>query len=223
MSESVPPPPVTPPPATPPARPDRASMPNPSGYPVVFLVDPPERIARWRPFVQWILAFPHFVLQYLLSGAAGVFAVAAWVCGVVTGRVPELCLQFIALYVRYTARLWVYASFLDDRYPPFNVDLEVHDRGEYAGCWLEVEDPPEERRRVTILFRAVLAIPHMVITWFLSLALLLVMLVAALAVLVLGRWPAGLRSWVVGVQRWYLRYTGYAYLLTDEYPPFSFS
>ena len=42
-----------------------------------------------------------------------------------------------------------------------------------------------------------------------------------MAVLVSGRWPEGLRDFVVGYLRWSYRLSGYALLLTDEYPPFS--
>ena len=38
-----------------------------------------------------------------------------------------------------------------------------------------------------------------------------------------GRWPAGLREFVLNVYRWYLRVQTYFLLLTDEYPPFQLS
>jgi hypothetical protein len=40
-------------------------------------------------------------------------------------------------------------------------------------------------------------------------------------VLFTGRWPDGLRTFVVGVIRWATRVNAYFLLLTDEYPPFS--
>ena len=42
------------------------------------------------------------------------------------------------------------------------------------------------------------------------------------AVLFTGRWPEGMRSFVLNVLRWYLRVSTYFLLLTDEYPPFAF-
>jgi Domain of unknown function (DUF4389) len=40
-------------------------------------------------------------------------------------------------------------------------------------------------------------------------------------VLFTGRWPEGLRSFVVGVIRWGTRVSAYFLLLTDKHPPFS--
>ena len=46
--------------------------------------------------------------------------------------------------------------------------------------------------------------------------------IAWLAILITGRYPQTLFNYVVGVGRWSLRVSAYAFLLvTDEYPPFS--
>ncbi len=45
--------------------------------------------------------------------------------------------------------------------------------------------------------------------------------VAWFAVLFTGRWPEGMRNFVVGFFRWSTRVNAYYYLLTDVYPPFS--
>jgi hypothetical protein len=40
------------------------------------------------------------------------------------------------------------------------------------------------------------------------------------AVLFTGRWPEGMRDFVLNVWRWVLRVEVYFLLLADEYPPF---
>lgn len=41
------------------------------------------------------------------------------------------------------------------------------------------------------------------------------------AAIVTGTWPPSLRAWVMSAQRVGLRFKAYAYLLTDQYPPFT--
>jgi hypothetical protein len=49
-------------------------------------------------------------------------------------------------------------------------------------------------------------------------------ILAWFAILVTGQYPRALFDFMVGVGRWWLRVTAYAFLLvTDRYPPFSLS
>ena len=77
-----------------------------------------------------------------------------------------------------------------------------------------------DRNRVTVGFRLILVIPHVIVLVLLGIAAAVVVLIAFFAVLFTGRWPEGLREFVLNVQRWYLRVQTYFLLLTDEYPPF---
>jgi len=49
----------------------------------------------------------------------------------------------------------------------------------------------------------------------------IVLLIAFFAVLFTGKWPEGLRNYVIGVARLAYRMNVYAYLMTDVYPGFS--
>jgi hypothetical protein len=67
-----------------------------------------------------------------------------------------------------------------------------------------------------------LAIPHLFILFFLGFAAAFCVFLAWFAILFTGRYPRSLFDFVVGVFRWSLRVTAYAFLLTtDRYPPFS--
>jgi Domain of unknown function (DUF4389) len=79
----------------------------------------------------------------------------------------------------------------------------------------------ENRNRLTVGFRIILVIPQAIVLAILVVAAFVALVIAFFAVLFTGRWPAGLRSFVVGVMRWGTRVSAYFLLLTDKYPPFS--
>ncbi|HEY5579283.1 MAG TPA: DUF4389 domain-containing protein, partial [Acidimicrobiia bacterium] len=66
-----------------------------------------------------------------------------------------------------------------------------------------------------------LAIPHYVVLTFLTLAAVVVVIIAWFAILFTGRYPRGLFGFVEGVIGWFNRVLAYALILvTDAYPPF---
>jgi hypothetical protein len=79
---------------------------------------------------------------------------------------------------------------------------------------------PAEQRRLTVLVRIILAIPHMIVLWVLGIAAEVVALICWFAALFSGRLPDGLAEFQVGYLRWATRFYAYLLLLTDVYPPF---
>ena len=192
-----------------------------SAYPVTYEVDDPGPIDRWRPFVQWFLAIPHLVVLYVLGIVSNVLAFVSWFAILFTGKLPEALAGWQFLYLRYTNRTYAYADFLREEYPPFTFEMLADDPGDYPGVQTEVAPEYEDRNRLTVAFRFILVIPHVVCLLFLGLAAWVAMIIGAFAILFTGSWPEGLRTFVVGVWRWSTRVNGYHLLLVDEYPPFS--
>ena len=91
---------------------------------------------------------------------------------------------------------------------------------------LEVDYPESPSRVLALLgviffLKALLLIPHLIVISILGLIATVVIWIGYLAVLITGSYPAGLFSFVLGVQRWGYRTNGWFAGFTDRYPPFS--
>jgi Domain of unknown function (DUF4389) len=190
-----------------------------SRYPIDLGLSVPDRIARWRPLVQWILAIPLFIVVYVLAIVAEVCAFLGWFVALFTGRLPDGLGTLIAGYFRYYWRAVSYSWFLRDTYPPFGLAMGYQDPGGDA-AWFEVR-PPEKLSRLAVLFRITLVIPQLIALFFLSIALYVAGIIAFFVVIFTARWPRGLSDFVVGVNRWIFRVNAWFYLLADPYPPFA--
>jgi hypothetical protein len=190
-------------------------------YPAGFTFDPPEKIANWRPLVQWFLAIPHFAVLYGLRIVSQAVGLISWVLILFTGKLPDGLANIQAMYFRYNLRTSFYAAFLVEEYPPFTFAATPADPGDVPRLRIDFRPELENRNRVTVGFRIFLVIPHFIVLFFLYIAAVIVLLIAFFAVLFTGRWPAGMRDFVLGVSRWSLRVQAYFALLTDVYPPFS--
>ncbi|MGH2952207.1 MAG: DUF4389 domain-containing protein [Solirubrobacterales bacterium] len=85
---------------------------------------------------------------------------------------------------------------------------------------VEAERQPEYNRFLPLV-KWLLAVPHYIVLFFLIIGVLFAKIAAFFAVLITGRYPEGIFSFVSGVLGWSWNVTAYVYLLTDRYPPFS--
>ncbi|MFH1140494.1 MAG: DUF4389 domain-containing protein [Chloroflexota bacterium] len=88
-------------------------------------------------------------------------------------------------------------------------------------------DYPERSSRplalLGLLFwpKAVLLVPHIVLLFFLNIAVFIAVVIGYVVVLFTGKYPRGMFDLVVGVTRWQTRMTLWLSGTTDKYPPFS--
>ena len=187
-----------------------------AGYPVEFDVEYPERLSRWKIFLKWLFAIPHFIIVLILINVAGILQFIAFFAILFTKKWPRGLFDFTVQIYRWAANVTAYALFLlRDEYPPFSGDS-----GEYPVI-LEVEYN-ENLSRWQIFVKWLLAIPHYIVLLVLFVAVNVTVFIAFFAILFTGRYPRGLFDFAVGTMRWYVRVNAYAHwLMTDRYPPFS--
>jgi len=188
------------------------------GYPgsdplMSFDIEYPESLSRWKLFVKWLLAIPHFVVLWLLSWAFIVVACIAWFAILITGRFPRGLWDFMLFYMRWSARVTTYATtYQRDEYPPFGdapypvrLDLEY----------------PVSLSRWKIFLKWLFIIPNVFVLSFVGFAAGIAVIIAWVAILLTGKYPRGLFDFVTGTYRWAHRAGAYFFLMTDRYPPFS--
>jgi hypothetical protein len=203
-------------------------------------LDPPLSRGLW--LVKWLLLIPHVFVLAILWFVLWPVTVIAFVAILVTGRYPRPLFDYTAGVLRWSWRVsyYGYSALGTDRYPPF----ALRDIPDYPAR-LEIPYPRRLSRGLALVKWWLLALPHYavvaaftggsytvyqtaanggqeqaVLSYGVPGLLAALVLFAAVALLFTARYPAGLFAFVVGMDRWILRVAAYAFLLTDEYPPF---
>jgi hypothetical protein len=189
-------------------------------YPLNGEVIADARVARWRPLLNWVLVIPSYLWLMVLGFGAAVVSFLGWFTILFTGRLPESFGNYLVAVLRYRWRVTAFLYGFTDRHPGLAVVAGYVDPGDHPALLYSAR--PAVRRRITVAFRALLVIPQLVVLYFVNLAAAAVLVIGWFAVLVTGRWPEGLREFVIGWMRWTYRVYGYAWLIVDEYPPFGF-
>jgi hypothetical protein len=190
--------------------------------PVRVELTAPREMARWRPLVNWILVIPQALVSGALNGLREVLTLIAFFTVLFTETIPRPIFDVIVWTWRYQWRVLSYAAFMREAYPPFDfLSMASTDPGGDAAT-LSIRYP-ERLNRWAPLYKWFLAIPHYVVLFVLTVGAVAAGIGAALAVLVEGRYPQGIRDYIVGVFAYYVRVSAYVLFLTDEYPPFTLS
>ena len=184
-----------------------------------FVVDSPHEVARWRPLVHWLLFVPHGIILYGLRSFACVVALMYWLVFVFTGRLDRNLYGVLALYERYSARATAFLFGFSEQSPPFDFRAGGADNEAYTPVTLDLPEPAETAPR-SRAFNVLLAVPHYVVLAVRAVAAVVVAVLAWFAVLFTGRWPVGMRRYLVRVNNYHYRVWLYATMVHGGYPAF---
>ncbi len=202
-----------------------------ASYPAILSVDYPDRaLNRLTTFFRLFVVIPIAIILGMIIGsttgtsgeglnfqyASGGLVVLPVVLMLLFRRkYPRWWFDWNLALTRFIVRIEAYVFLLTDVYPSTDEEQSVHIEIPYP-------DAGQELNRWLPLVKWFLAIPHYIILFFLSIASWIVVIIAWFAILFTGRYPRSMFDFVVGVMRWGLRVTAYAFLLTtDRYPLFN--
>jgi hypothetical protein len=221
------------------------------GYPVDVEVPPLERQSRWKTLFRLVLALPALILASVLVGAPGgggggrnttgggaeqadwdaggftavglVFAIAflAWFVCVVRGRMPGGFRDLVAYALRYNAQTLAYLLLVTDRYPNSDPgDPPASGPPKEPAVRIRIADDLR-RSRLTVFFRLLLFLPHLV--WYLlwTIAVFFAVLAGWFATLVLGRLPQAFHRFVAAYVRYQAHIWAYVFIIANPFPGFT--
>jgi Domain of unknown function (DUF4389) len=222
-----------------------------TGYPIDIEIDPPERQSRWSGGFRLLLAIPAIVLastlgsglffgsssssagttsgsdEYAASsgvsflGVAAAAAFLAWFAIVALGRAPRGLRDLTAYALGYGAQACGYLFLLTGRYPTSDPALaeEYSELPEHPVPIVVTDDL--ERPRLTVVFRLLLAIPHLVwlLLWFFP--VWFATIAAWFAALFTGRVPSALHRFIAAYVRYATHVFAFLFLVGRRFPGFT--
>jgi uncharacterized protein DUF4389 len=220
------------------------------GYPVDLEIDPPEQQSRWTGFFRLLLALPALILasalggglsfgspssswqttrgdEYAYYGAASIGGVAvvaaflAWFYILARGRAPRGLRDLTTYALGYGAHACGYLLLLTPRYPSSDPALmdPLPELPEHP-IRLEVDDELR-RSRLTVFFRLLLAIPHLIWLLLWTIAVAFALVAAWFSTLAIGRLPDALHRFLAAYLRYATHFSAYVYLVGGKFPGFT--
>jgi Domain of unknown function (DUF4389) len=202
-------------------------------YPLTFSVDYPDRgLNRLTTALRIFTIIPIAILTATLEGGSfganaggsgaryagggiGILFVPVLLMLLFRKKYPRWWYDWNLQLSRFTNRIAVYFALMDDRYPSTDEEQAVHLEFPYP-------DAQHDLSQGLPLVKWLLAIPHYIVLFFLTIAAVVAAILAWFAILFTSRYPRSLFDFIEGVFRWHNRVAAYAFLLiTDRYPPFS--
>jgi Domain of unknown function (DUF4389) len=215
-------------------------------YPIDLRLPPPGPQERWKTLLRLFLAIPALILasalgggfsvgfsssrnggqRYSTAGSRGALsatcAILGWFAILARGRMPKGLRDASAYGIGYGAQGLAYLLLITDRYPDADPTAMLHD----------VERPPEHVvrlvgnaddlrfSRLTVFFRLLLAVPHIVWLLLWGIATLVAVILNWFVTLFRGTPASGLHRFVSRYVRYELHVYAFLYLVANPFPGF---
>jgi len=204
------------------------------GYAVDVELAPPAPQNRWTVAFRIVLMLPAALMAGALAGglsggsgastAGGLLSSVAflgWFAALVRGRMPRGLRDAGAYGLAYSAQLGAYALVLTDRYPNSDPQAALEDLPPLEHpVRLEVDDDLR-RSRLTVFFRLLLALPHLVWLQLWGIAALFALVASWFATLARGTTPAALHRFLSSYVRYQTHVYAFAALTANPFPGFT--
>jgi hypothetical protein len=210
------------------------------GYAVDVIIAPPARQRRWTVLLRGILLLPAALLVGALvgdpSGSAGSGAslfftstfgllaaasLLAWFASIARAATPRGLRDAMLYGLSYGAQFWGYALLLTDRYPDSDPQALAALPSHEHPIRLEIGERDRLRRsRLTVFFRGLLSLPHLVWLELWGLLALLAAIASWFATLLRGRSPERLHRFLASYVRYQFHVYAFLYLVANPFPGF---
>ncbi len=199
------------------------------GYEVDVELPEPAPQNRWSVFFRLLLAWPAFLLVATLTGGIGqrstggllvTVAFLGWFVGLVRARMPRGLRDAGAYGLSYSVQLSAYLFVLTDRYPSSDPQTALGALpAREDPIRLDVEDDLR-RSRLTVFFRLLLAIPHIVWLYLWGIVTFFAIVANWVATLFAGQSPDALHRFIGAYVRYQTHVYAYLFLVANPFPGF---
>jgi hypothetical protein len=156
-----------------------------------------------------------------MGGVVFVVAFFAWFACMARGQMPGGFRDLVAYALRYNAQALSYVLLVTDRYPNADpAEPPAQAPPTPPAVRLRVGDDLR-RSRLTVFFRFLLFLPHLV--WFLlwSIALFFAAVVGWFAALITGRLPRALHRFIAAYVRYVAHLSAFLFIVANPFPGFT--
>jgi len=145
----------------------------------------------------------------------------AWFACLVKARMPNGFRDALAYALRYSAQTYGYLIFLTDRYPYADPRENPVPAPPPPRPIALTADEDLHRSRLTVFFRLLLAIPHIIWLLLWSIPVVVVLIVGWIAAIILGRFPAPFHRFVGAYLRYTIHLFAFLSLVANPFPGFT--